>query len=183
VCGAFIVTDPLTVEPISGFDFAFGRRMEHGQAHDEHKHIRVEIDVSEQSTILYEGDANVVEHSTTGTSSDTILCDRGLCLRCSNSRRYLWAMNNVFSKSACWLQKVHSWLIPNAERSLWRRRALIGSVSILPFTQSLWKINLEQIFTELLSESEQEYWECQMILQQSLPHEMSISKNISGLWT
>ncbi len=89
VCGAFIVTDPLTVEPISGFDFAFGRRMEHGQAHDEHKHIRVEVDVSEQSTILYEGDANVVEHSTTGTSSDTILCDRGLCLRCSNSRRYL----------------------------------------------------------------------------------------------
>ena len=75
VCGAFIVSDPLTVEPIAGFDFAFD---------DEQAHVRIEVHVSKKRTVIYEGGAEVVEHRVTGTSSDKILCDRGLCLRSSS---------------------------------------------------------------------------------------------------
>ena len=88
VCGAFIVSDPLSVEPVTGFDFAFGR-MIHGKTYmEQDNRVRVEVDVSEQSTVIYEGVGDVVKHSSMGTSSDQILCDRGLCLRSSSSRRY-----------------------------------------------------------------------------------------------
>jgi hypothetical protein len=86
VCGAFVVAEPLSIEPATGFDFAFGSA-EQGKRHNEQNFVRIEVDVSRLSTVVYEGAANAVEHSTTGASLDKILCDRGLCLRSSSSKR------------------------------------------------------------------------------------------------
>ena len=91
VCGAFIVSDPLSVEPAIGFDFAFGDSSKplasHSRQDSEQSNVRIEVDVSSHYTVVYEGVANIVEHSTMGTSLDKILCDRGLCLRSTNSSR------------------------------------------------------------------------------------------------
>ncbi len=84
VCGAFVICDPLSVEP-SSFDFAFVD-MKHDKLDEQQNRIRVEVDVSKQMTVVYEGVANTVKHSLTG-AVDEILCDKGLCLRSSNSRR------------------------------------------------------------------------------------------------
>ena len=86
VCGAFTVCDPLSVEPAEGFNFAFGAA-ENGKSGDENR-VRVEVDVSKQMTVVYEGVANVVKHSTLG-AFDEIFCDRGLCWQSVSSRRYL----------------------------------------------------------------------------------------------
>ena len=91
VCGAFIVSDPLSVEPAIGFDFAFGDSSKplasHSRQDSEQSNVRIEVDVSSHYTVVYEGIANIVEQSTMGTSLDKILCDRGLCLRSTNSSR------------------------------------------------------------------------------------------------
>lgn len=91
LCGAFIVENPLSVEPAIGFDFAFGDSGKplgaKSRLDKEQSSVRIEVDVSPQHTVIYEGNANIVEHSSMGTSSDKILCDRGLCLRSSNSSR------------------------------------------------------------------------------------------------
>jgi hypothetical protein len=84
VCGAFTVCDPLSVEPTQGFDFAFGAA-EKCKSGDR---VRVEVDVSKHMTVVYEGVASVVKHSTLG-AFDEIFCDRGLCLQSVTSSRYL----------------------------------------------------------------------------------------------
>ena len=86
VCGAFIVSDPLSVHPTS-FDFAFGD-LDDGKRADAKNCVRVEINVSKQVTAVYDGVGIIVQHSSIGTF-DEILCDRGLCLRSLSSRRYL----------------------------------------------------------------------------------------------
>ncbi len=88
VCGAFVVADLLSIEPAIGFDFAFGGAKQ-GKLDNEQNFVRIEVDVSKLSTVVYEGAANVVDHRLTGASlEDKILCDRGLCLRSSSSRRF-----------------------------------------------------------------------------------------------
>ncbi len=86
LCGAFIVSDPLSVYPTS-FHFAFGD-LDDGKRVDAKNCVRVEINISKQVTAVYDGVANLVQHSSIGTF-DEILCDRGLCLRSLSSRRYL----------------------------------------------------------------------------------------------
>lgn len=84
VCGAFTICDPLSIEPAEGFNFAFGADG-NGKSGDENR-VRVEVDVSKQMTVVYEGVANVVKHSTLG-AFDEIFCDRGLCWQSVSSRR------------------------------------------------------------------------------------------------
>jgi hypothetical protein len=85
VCGAFTICDPLSIEPAEGFNFAFGADG-NGKSGDENR-VRVEVDVSKQMTVVYEGVANVVKHNTLG-AFDEIFCDRGLCWQSVSSRRY-----------------------------------------------------------------------------------------------
>jgi hypothetical protein len=86
ICGAFVVSDPLSVQPMIGFDFAFGS-INDGKQEKKEKHIRINIDVSKEHTLIYEGFAVIPDHSTVGIL-DEILCNRGLCLRSSNSKRW-----------------------------------------------------------------------------------------------